>query len=455
MKTVKTIALVFMAMMLLVACSTTKTANESTSTGSSTTENNSTESVKEKEKEPLEITMYYPIAVGGPLTEIVEKMAADFHKENPDIIVKPVYTGSYQDTMVKTQTAVQSKTPPDLAVLLSTELFTLKDMDAIISLDDYIAQDGGEEYVDSFYPGFMENAQTEGSTWGIPFQRSTIVLYYNKDAFKEAGLDPNSPPKNWEELVEYSKKLTKVENGQTTQYGVEIPTSGFPYWLFQAFALQNGKNLMSSDGKEVYFDTKENVEALQLWLDLAKKHKVMPEGVIDWATVPSNFLEGKTAMMYHTTGNLTNVKTNASFDFGVAYLPAGGKDHGTPTGGGNFYLFKDTEKEKQEAAWKFIKWATQPEQAAQWSIDTGYIAVSPAAYETAAMKEYVESFPQAAVARDQLKYAQAELSTHNNGQVSKVFNDQLQAVVTGTATPAEALKKAQEQAEELLAPFKK
>ncbi len=457
MKEIKKLSLfLFLFVMAVIAgCSSNATNDTDSSNEKETaTETEVKSETTEKSKDPIELTMYYPIAVGGPLTEIVEKMATDFNKENPDIIVKPVYTGSYQDTMVKTQTAVKGKTPPDLAVLLSTELFTLKDMDAIVPLDDYIANDGGDEYVNSFYPGFMENAQTENKTWSIPFQRSTIVLYYNKDAFAEVGLDPNSPPKNWNELIEYSKKLTKVENGDTTRYGVEIPSSGFPYWLFQAFALQNGKNLMSSDGSEVYFDTKENAEALQLWLDLAKKHKSMPEGVIDWATVPANFLEGKTAMMYHTTGNLTNVKNNASFDFGLAYLPAGGKDFGTPTGGGNFYLFKDTPKEKQEAAWKFIKWASQPENAAQWSIDTGYVAVSPGAYETDVMKEYVESFPQAAVARDQLQYASAELSTHNNGQVSKVFNDQLQAAITGTATAEEALKKAQEEADKLLAPFK-
>ncbi|MDZ5473290.1 ABC transporter substrate-binding protein [Bacillus sp. 31A1R] len=451
-KVMKSSIYFLLLMMLVLAGCTSKPQNE---TASSTTESQTNQSKQEEKKEePIEITMYYPIAVGGPLTEIIEKMADDFHKENPNITVKPVYTGSYQDTMVKAQTAVKGNNPPDLAVLLSTELFTLKDMDAIIPLDDYIKNDGGDEYINSFYPGFMENAQTEGSTYSIPFQRSTIVLYYNKEAFEEAGLDPNNPPTNWEELKEYSKKLTKTEGNKTTRYGVEIPSSGFPYWLFQAFAIQNGKNLMSSDGKEVYLDTKENVEALQLWLDLAKD-KSMPEGVIDWATTPTNFIEGKTAMMYHTTGNLTNVKNNAKFDFGVAFLPAGGKGFGSPTGGGNFYLFKGTEKAKQDAAWKFIKWASQPEIAAKWSIDTGYVAVSPKAYETEAMKAYVEGFPQAAVARDQLEHAYAELSTHNNGQVSKVFNDQLQAVLTGQTTPEEALKKAQEEANKLLAPFKK
>ena len=92
----------------------------------------------------------------------------------------------------------------------------------------------------------MENSQTGGKTWGIPFQRSTIVLYYNKEVFKEAGLDPNRPPATWKEMVEYAQKLTKRDaSGNVTQWGVQIPSSGFPYWLFQALAIENGVNLMN------------------------------------------------------------------------------------------------------------------------------------------------------------------------------------------------------------------
>lgn len=287
------------------------------------------------DEKPLELTWYFPVAVGGPITKMIEKMAEDFNKEHPDIVVKPIYTGTYEETMTKVQTNIQGNDPPDLAVLLSTDLYTLMDMDAIIPLDEWIKKDKAEEMIKDFYPAFMENSITNGKTWSIPFQRSTIVLYYNKDAFKESGLDPEKPPKDWGELTKYAKKLTKLG----AQWGVEIPTSGFPYWMFQAFALQNGKNVMNDDGTEVYFDTKENVEAVQFWVDLAKKHKVMPEGVVDWATAPSDFIEGKTAMLYHTTGNLTNIKENATFDFGVAFMP-GNKQFGSPTGGGNFYMFQ-------------------------------------------------------------------------------------------------------------------
>ncbi|MEK8127574.1 ABC transporter substrate-binding protein [Paenibacillus filicis] len=399
--------------------------------------------------EKVELTFYYPIAVGGPLTANIEKMALAFNKENPNITVKPVYTGSYADTAVKTQAGVQAKTPPDLAVLQSTELFSLLDMNAIIPLDEFIAQEGGDKYLSDFYPAFMANSQTGGKVYSIPFQRSTIVLYYNKDKFKAAGLDPNKGPQTWDEMKDYAKKLTKDGT-----WGLEIPVSGFAYWMLQTFALQNGKNLMTEDGKKVMFNTPENIEGLKYWTDLAKKEKVIPEGVTEWGTVPSDFLEGKTAMMYHTTGNLTNVKKNAKFDFGVSFLPKN-KSFGSPTGGGNFYIFKDIDKKKQEAAWKFVKFMTETERAAQWSIDTGYVAVKKSAYETETMKKYAADFPAALVARDQLQYAAAELSTHNNGKVMKALSDQVQAVLAGSTSPEDALKKAQEEADKALAPFNK
>ncbi|MNN26630.1 sn-glycerol-3-phosphate-binding periplasmic protein UgpB precursor [compost metagenome] len=159
-------------------------------------------------------------------------------------------------------------------------------------------------------------------------------------------------------------------------------------------------------------------------------------------------------MMYHTTGNLTNVKKNAAFDFGVSFLPAQ-KQYGSPTGGGNFYIFKDIDKKKQEAAWKFVKFMTETERAAQWSIDTGYVAVKKSAYETERMKAYAAEFPAALIARDQLEYASAELSTHNNGRIVKILSDSVQAALTNELTPAEALQKAQNEADKALASFNK
>lgn len=401
-----------------------------------------------------ELVFYFPVSVGGPITKIIEGMTAEFMKEHPDIKVTPVYAGIYRDTLTKALTALRGGEPPHVAVLLSTDMYTLIDEDAIVPYDEILSP-AEMGFTKQFFPGFMSNSQTGGKTWGIPFQRSTIVMYWNKEAFKEAGLDPNTPPKNWTELVAFAKKLTKKDaSGKVTQWGVAIPSTGYAYWLFQALAIQNGVELMNPEGTKVFFDQPKAVEALQFLVDLAFKHEVSPKGTIDWATTPRDFFERKTAIMWTTTGNLTNVRTNAKFDFGVGMLPANVRP-GSPTGGGNFYIFKKTTPEQRKAAVTFVQWMTTAERAAQWGIDTGYVAVRPDAWQTTRMKEYVAGFPYAAVARDQLEYGVAELSTHDNQRVTKALDDAIQAAVNGSKKPADALKDAQKEAERILRRYNK
>jgi sn-glycerol 3-phosphate transport system substrate-binding protein len=399
-----------------------------------------------------EISFFYPVAVGGPITKLIDSYVAEFEKENSGITVKPVYAGTYQETLVKSITAHKAGTPPTTAILLSTDMFTLIDEDAATPFDEFAK--GQEAWIKSFYPAFMANSQTGGKTWGIPFQRSTIVLYWNKEAFKEAGLDPDKAPASWAEELAFAEKLTKRDaSGNTSQWGMQIPSSGFPYWLFQALTTQNDVLLSNPEGNMTFFDKPAVIEALQRWVDLGRKQKVMAPGVIEWGTTPKDFFERKTAMMWTTTGNLTNVKNNAKFPFGVAMLPAG-KRRGSPTGGGNFYLFKKASTAQQEAAVKFAQWMTTPERAAKWGIDTGYVAVRPDAFETPVMKSYVASFPPAAVARDQLPHAVAELSTHENQRVTKALDDGLQAALTGAKTPDQAMKDAQVTADRILRAYR-
>jgi sn-glycerol 3-phosphate transport system substrate-binding protein len=134
-------------------------------------------------------------------------------------------------------------------------------------------------------------------------------------------------------------------------------------------------------------------------------------------------------------------------------LPAS-KRRGTPTGGGNFYIFKKTTPEERKAAMRLIKFMTSPQRSAEWSMKTGYMGVSPAAYETQQLKAYVKEFPYAAVARDQLEYATAELSTYQTGRVRKLLDDAIQAALTGSKTPEAALTEAQAQADRLLKPYR-
>ena len=396
----------------------------------------------------VSLTMYYPVSVGGPLTKVIDGMIDGFEKEHPDVKVEAVYAGNYDDTRVRALSAIKSGQPAQLSVLFSIDAYDLMEQDLIVPFDDVAKTDADKEWLKSFYPALMANGQIEGKTWGIPFQRSTIVMYYNKDMFRAAGLDPDKPPKTWDELVTDAKALAK-----DGRYGIMVPSTGYPYWMLQCFAIQNGKELMNKDGTEVYFDDPAVVDGLGFWRSLTTEHKVSPDGLVEWGTLRQAFVQGQTAMMWHTTGNLTAVKNEAKFDFGVAELPAH-KQPGSPTGGGNFYLFKNASDDERAAALELIKYMTAPERAAEWSVATGYVGTSPAAYETPALKTYGESFPQALVARDQLKVAVAEFSTWQTAQVREALNNAVQAALTGTKTPEEALKDAQATADRLLKPYR-
>ena len=392
-----------------------------------------------------ELTMYYPIAVGGALTEVVDGIVADFEAANPDISVTAIYSGNYDDTRVRALSAINSGEPAQLAVMFSIDAYDLIEQDLIVPFDDLVSD---KAWLDSFYPALMANGKIEGKTWGIPFQRSTIVAYYNKDLFRAAGLDPEAPPASWDDLISAGKALTKDGT-----YGLMIPSTGYPYWMFQALAIQNGKEVMSNDGLTTYFDDQTVVDTLDFWKSLSSEHGIMPTGTVEWGTLRQAFLEGQTAMMWHSTGNLTAVKKNASFDFGVAELPANVRK-GSPTGGGNFYIFKDTSDEEKAAALKLIEFMTSPEQAATWSIATGYMGVSPAAYETDALKAYTAEFPPALVARNQLENAVAEFSTFETARVRDGLNNAIQSALTGSKSSEDALSEAQSAADRLLKAYR-
>src|SRR5438309_4980485 len=172
----------------------------------------------------LSLQYYYPVGVSGPLNKLMTEMVNDFNAAHPGIRVEPVFAGNYVQTMAKAMTAVLGGTPPDVAVLDTPELFSLLDRDAIIPLDEFIAQSGGKAWLDDFYQALLLNAQAGGHVYSIPWQRSTPIFYYNRDMFSKAGLDPSRAPKNWTELVEYAQKLTiRDAGGAVTQWGVEAP----------------------------------------------------------------------------------------------------------------------------------------------------------------------------------------------------------------------------------------
>ncbi|MBN2760829.1 MAG: extracellular solute-binding protein, partial [Rhodobacteraceae bacterium] len=138
----------------------------------------------------VDLEFYFPVAVGGDAAATIEALTADYMAQNPDVTISAIYTGSYADTTTRAITAARGGNAPQLAILLSVDMFAMIDEDIVLPWDDFLTQEEIDTWIGGFYPSFMRNSQTEGKTWGIPFQRSTPVLYWNKDAFAAAGLDP-------------------------------------------------------------------------------------------------------------------------------------------------------------------------------------------------------------------------------------------------------------------------
>lgn len=400
---------------------------------------------------PVEIKFYYPTAVGGPLTQIFDGYVEKFNAANPDVKVVATYAGGYDDITAAIQTEIQGQGEgPDVAVMLAADLPTFIDNGYVVPAQQFIDQMAdGKAYVDDFFPAFMRNSvDANGIVWSIPFQRSTPVLYYNKDLFREVGLDPEKAPANDAEMLDFAKKLT-LPNGE--RWGIEIPSDGFPYWLFQGFAIANGQNVVGDSFDQVFFNQPEVVKGLETFAGLAKEG-VMPPGVIIWGNTPTDFTSGKAAMIYHTTGSLTNILKNAKFDVGVGFLPAGDKGYGAPTGGGNLYMFSQ-EPEKQAAAWRWIEYLSSPEIQSDWGAATGYIAARKAAWDVDPLKALATEKPQYGIARDQLQYADKELATHQSIDVRNILGSAIGRVISGQQEAQAALDQAQSEAEAILSQY--
>jgi len=404
---------------------------------------------------PLVIEFYYPTATDTPAAEIFERYAADFNAANPDVQVVPVYAGGYDDITAAARNSIENEAVqgPDVAVLLAVDLFFFIDNGYIVPAADFVED---ERYVADFFPAFLENSvDGEGTLWTVPFQRSTPILFYNRDLFREVGLDPDQPPRNRDELLAYAEQLTDLDEDR---YGLYVPSAGFPYWLFQSFAVAHGQNVVEASPSEVFYDAPEVVEALEYFVSLPEAG-VMAEGALSFFDADEAFIDEGAAMIYYTTGGLRDVIDRAEFEVGVGFLPSGpaGEDvtgYGAPTGGGNLYIFSNTTPEEQEAAWRWVQYLTSPEVQADWTVNTGYIAARQSAWETDTLLDLIADAPEFGVARDQLQYARKELTTHEGIEVRAVLNNALAAVIAGEAEPAAALSEAQAEADALLEPYR-
>jgi sn-glycerol 3-phosphate transport system substrate-binding protein len=403
-----------------------------------------------------EIDLFFPVPVQGKLAVEMQRMIEQFDKDHTDIHVTAVYTGSYDDTNLKTHAAIQAGKPPAAVIMSANFVREYVINNEVVQLDSLIRQDGqtAAQFMDQFWPALRPNATDQGHIYGVPFQNSTPLLYYSVDAFKAAGLDPDHPPITWQEWADAARKLTKRDGNQTTRWGLMMPgTYDYCGWITSGLAMSNGGQFYNPDyGGEVYYTAPSTIGAVRFIDALVHTWKVMPEGVTDANAVTTAFFQGRTGMMILSTGSLSFVRDNMKSPYRTAFLPRN-LVNAVPIGGASLILPKGNSPERQAAAWTLIKWLTSPETAGSWSRFTGYFAPRIAAYDLPEMKSFIAEHPDAKVALDQLAYARGWFATYNTVGVRKALEDGVQAVLSGKATPEAAMETAQKQADALMKPY--
>ena len=345
---------------------------------------------------------------------------------------------------------------PMMVPLVAAALFTFLFLPGEGLLDHCLMRLGWgdstpDDYMGRFWPALRRNAMDQGHVYGIPFHNSTPLLYHSETAFRKTGLDPDKPPRTWAEWTDAAQRLTRQEGG-ATRWGFMMPgTYDYLGWITSALAMSNGGEFYNERwGGEVYYDIPSTVGALTLLDDMVHKRNVMPPGVTDANAVTSAFFGRRAAMIMLSTGSLSFVREGMKQPFRVAFVPYN-IANADPIGGASLIIPNGNGPERQAAARILIQWLTSPDISGEWSRFTGYFSLLKAAYDLPAMKSYLSQHPDAQVALDQLnRHGRSWLVTFNTVGVRKALEDQVQAILSGNAKPAEAAKTAQRNANALL-----
>lgn len=400
MKTLmKRISLILVSVIMLLsiaACS--EAVNVSTAPNNAAKEAGTAASAS---SEPVEIQFWH--AMGGKGGEAIKKYVADFNASQDKIKVVETYQGSYDDALSKAKTALQADNGPDVMQIYDIGTRFMIDSGWTIPIQQLVDADKFD--LSTLEPNILAYYTVDGKLYSMPFNSSTPIMYYNKDAFKNAGLDPGRPPKTFKDLEYVSKKLTtKDSSGQVTMYGMSFAIYG---WFFEQFQCKMGKDFANNgNGRsglatEVSFVNQENINLLNWW------KRGVDEG---WAAnlgrktadTKAAFLAHKVAIILDSTAALESVMA-ADFNVGTAYYPnpLDNEGKGVSIGGGSIWIMKKNDAQ-QKAAWEFVKYLVAPEQQAFWATQTGYFPISKEAQNQQLFKDLIAKYPQFNTALNQL-----------------------------------------------------
>lgn len=315
---------------------------------------------------PLKVSFWY--SVGGNVRDAVEMCIKKYNASQSKYQIEGVFAGNYEESLQKIISAIATGSAPVLIQQAHVYAPQLVDANALEPLDSYIAKDKSFERDKFIEPLFQSNV-FNGKTWGLPFNCSTPIMYYNKDLFRKAGLDPEKFPTTWAELYSSAKKISalgKDTYGYILSYG-----SG---WILEGLIWQFGAEWMAKDNSKVLWNQKEHIEAIKFF------KKMVDEKVALYKGGEPDFFSGKAGIFVESTASLTRLKSMATFDLGTAEFPAGTRK-AVPLGGGSLYIFRRNSQALKDGAWDFIKFMTSKDVQMDWAAATGYLVVRKDAKE--------------------------------------------------------------------------
>ncbi len=395
-----------------------------------------------------QVMITYWGSFSGNLGDAEQAVVKRFNESQSDVQVDYQFQGSYEDTAQKLTAALQARQAPDVSLLSDVWWFKFYLSRQLAPMDEFMQKYNvpADDYVDSLYTEGVRN----GQLYWLPFARSTPIFYYNVEAFQAAGL-PNRGPETWEEFVSWAPALVQKDgSGNVTRYAFAHPgAASYVAWLFQGVIWQWGGRYSDPDFK-IRIAEPEGVAAGEFY------RSTVTQG---WANVPQNidndFRTGISAAMMGSTAGLRGHIDNSSFTVGTAFLPKGPAGFGCCTGGSGMALLSSSPKEKQEAGFKFIAFATSTDTTAFWSQNTGYMPVRKSAIE-GPMRDFYERNPQFLTAVRQLPLTQpqdaARVFVPNGDQT---IGKGLERILIQRENPADVWKDVAQQLERDAAPVRR
>ncbi|NIZ63167.1 sn-glycerol-3-phosphate ABC transporter substrate-binding protein UgpB [Sedimentitalea sp. CY04] len=400
-------------------------------------------------------------AMGGANGERVNKIAEDFNATQSDYKVVPVYKGNYTETMTAAIAAFRAKEHPQLVQVFEVGTATMMAAEGAIYPVEQLMKDAGEPFDgDAFLPAVVSYYETpEGELLSMPFNSSTPVLWYNKDALDAAGA---SVPTTWDDVQVTAQKL--VDNGMDC--GVSF---GWQSWVMvENFSAWHNIGLGSKENGFAGFDTEFtfNNEAVATRLDgIAEMSKgnLFKYGGRRGDSLPM-FTNGECGMWMNSSAYYGSIKSQAEFNFGQAMLPLDTAVADAPQnsiiGGATLWVLGGHEEEEYKGTAQFLSYLSSAEVQAWWHQETGYVPITTAAYELSKEQGFYEANPGTDTAIQQLSLNTPTPNSRglrfgNFVQVRDVINEELEAIWSGDKTATDALDAAVERGNALLRKFER